>query len=119
VLRANAAAFPHGAKVSVFPEEVVPVAYNPPDPHHRPEIVSDDDKVSGLVMPYLYGKTAGEAIQILTKAGVAFRILGTGTVAQQLPAPESTLNKDDLCIITLQTTTNNMTLNAAGNATQK
>ena len=95
------------------------MAYNPPDPHHRPEIVSDDDKVSGLVMPYLFGKTAGETIQILTKAGVGFRILGTGTVAQQWPAPETTLNKDDLCIITLQTSTTNMTLNTAGNASQK
>jgi cell division protein FtsI (penicillin-binding protein 3) len=119
VLEANAVAFPHGTKATVFPEEVVPVAYNPPDQHHKPDIVSDDDKVSGLVMPYLYGKTASEAIETLTRAGVSVRILGTGTVFNQWPAPGSALRKDDLCIISLETFKNNISLGTAGNASQK
>lgn len=115
VLEANAVAFPRGTKATVFPEDVVPVTYNPPDPHHKPDIVRDDDKVSGLVMPYLYGKTAGEVIETLSKIGVSFRIIGTGTVSHQWPAPESALKKDDLCIITLETTTNNYSLNVTRN----
>jgi cell division protein FtsI (penicillin-binding protein 3) len=119
LLQADAAAFPHGIKASIFPEDVVPVTYNPPDQHHKPDIVSDDDKVSGLVMPYLYGKTASEAIQILTRIGVSVRILGTGTVVQQWPLPDATLNKEDLCIITLETSGINPSLSTARNASQK
>jgi membrane peptidoglycan carboxypeptidase len=119
LLQANAAAFPHGTKASIFPEDVVPVTYNPPDLHHKPDIVRDDDKVSGLVMPYLYGKTASETIQILTRIGVSVRILGTGTVVNQWPVPETTINKDDLCIITLETSGGNALLSTARNASQK
>jgi cell division protein FtsI/penicillin-binding protein 2 len=117
--QANVVAFPHDTKASLFPEDVVPVAYNPPDPHHRPDIVRDDDKVSGLVMPYLYGKTASEAIESLTRVGVPVRILGTGTVTKQWPTPDASLKKDDLCIITLETSTNNVFLSTAKNALQK
>lgn len=120
LLQANAA-FPHGIKASIFPEDVVPVTYNPPDQHHKPDIVRDDDKVSGLVMPYLYGKTASEAIEIMTRLRVSVRYLGTGAVMQQWPAPETSLNKEDLCIINLETFTGNLHLpmSTARNASQK
>jgi len=80
-----------------------PAAYTPPDQHHKLDIASDDSKASELVMPYLFGKTAGESIQILTQRHIAFRLTGSGTVIRQFPVPGTLLNRDDLCIISLAT----------------
>jgi len=96
-----ASAFPRESKATVFPEGMEPVAYAPPERHHGPVIT--DDKASGLVMPSLYGLTAGEIVKIFSRVNKPFRLLGTGTVVKQWPFPGTLLSQDDLCIITLGT----------------
>jgi cell division protein FtsI (penicillin-binding protein 3) len=97
----QASAFPRPTEATPLPEGMEPAAYTPPDQHHKLENANDDGKASELVMPYLYGKTAGESVEILTKIHVPFRMVGTGMVVQQFPAPGAMFKKDDLCIITL------------------
>jgi hypothetical protein len=104
-----ASAFPREKQVSIIPEDIEPVNYTPPEQHHKLETANDDDKASGLVMPSFYGKTAGEIVQILSKAKLPFRLLGTGTVIQQWPIPGTLLSQDDLCIITLGNSSHNVT----------
>ena len=89
--------------------EIEPVTYTPPEQHHKPVIVPDDDKASGLVMPSLYGKTAGEIVEAFSKANRSFRLIGTGTVIKQWPLPGTLLTADDLSIITLGTAVANGT----------
>jgi beta-lactam-binding protein with PASTA domain len=59
-------------------------------------------------MPYLFGKTASETVEILSKTKVAFRLLGTGTVIKQWPVAGSTLKLDDMMIITLANSQNSI-----------
>jgi len=100
-----ASAFPREMQTKNIPEGIEPVNYTPPDEaHHKFETATDDDKASGLVMPSFYGKTAGEIVQALSIAKTPFRLLGTGTVVKQWPLPGTLLTQDDLCIITLGTT---------------
>ena len=96
-------AFPRETEAK-YPEGIEPVAYTPPpDQHHKPVPAIDDGKADGLVMPSLYGRTAREAIELLSKRGLSFRILGTGAVVRQWPAPGVLPAKDDLIILTLDT----------------
>lgn len=96
-------AFPRATEAK-YPEGIEPAAYTPPpDQHHKPVPASDDGKADGLVMPSLYGRTAREAIEILTREGMPFRILGTGAVVRQWPAPGMPFEKDDIIILTLDT----------------
>jgi cell division protein FtsI (penicillin-binding protein 3) len=95
-----ASAFPR-VNVATLPESIEPVAYTPPEKHHKLVIAADDDKASELVMPSLQGKTAGEAVQMLTKLNRPFRLLGSGTVIKQWPMAGTLLTEDDLFIITL------------------
>jgi hypothetical protein len=112
-------AFPRGTK-AIYPEVIERVAFTPPpDQHHKLVTATDDGKAGGLVMPYLYGKTASETIEYLSKTGIEFRILGTGTVAKQWPLPGSTLRKDDLMIISLATSTYQSYNSAEPNAKYK
>ncbi|HJZ11098.1 MAG TPA: penicillin-binding transpeptidase domain-containing protein, partial [Acidobacteriota bacterium] len=92
---------PQATQAVIFPGSIEPAAYTPPEQHHKLAIALDDSKASGLVMPLLYGKTVGETIEILSRARLPFRLLGTGTVVKQWPTPGMLLNNDDLCIITL------------------
>jgi cell division protein FtsI (penicillin-binding protein 3) len=102
-----ASAFPRVKQMNSIPEGIEPVNYTPPEQHHKLETATDDDKASGLVMPSFYGKTAGEIVQILSKAKLPFRLLGTGIVIQQWPLPGTLLSQDDLCIITLSSSSHN------------
>ena len=90
---------------AMVPEGIETVTYTPPEQHHKLGLVPDDDKASGLVMPSLYGKTASEIVEAFTKANRPFRLLGTGTVVKQFPLPGTLLTADDLSIITLGTST--------------
>jgi cell division protein FtsI (penicillin-binding protein 3) len=95
------AAFPRGIEAN-YPEGMEPVAFTPPPvSHHKLVIAPDDGKANELVMPYLFGKTASETVEILSKTKIQFRLLGTGTVIKQWPTPGSTLKQDDMMIITL------------------
>jgi cell division protein FtsI (penicillin-binding protein 3) len=93
--------FPRATQATVFPDGVEPAAYTPPDQHHKLVNGSDDDKASELVMPYLYKRTASEAVQILTHLKAHFRLVGSGTVTNQWPAPGMQIRQDDLCVIML------------------
>jgi hypothetical protein len=62
-----------------------------------------------LVMPYLFGKTASETIEILSRTKIPFRLLGTGTVVKQWPIPGVLLKRDDMMIITLANSKNTST----------
>jgi len=104
-----ASAFPRVKQTSIISEDIEPVNYTPPEQHHKLENGNDDYKASGLVMPSFYGKTAGEIVQLLSKANRPFRLLGTGTVIKQWPFPGTLLTEDDLCIITLGTSSQNVT----------
>jgi cell division protein FtsI (penicillin-binding protein 3) len=106
VLQAESA-FPRETEANLFPEGIEPVAYTPPEQHHKLAIAGDDGKASGLVMPYLYGKTMGESVELLSKTKAQFRLLGTGTVVKQWPLPGTLLNEEDVCIITLESTSPN------------
>ncbi|MCI0445134.1 penicillin-binding protein [bacterium] len=102
------AAFPRGIEAN-YPEGMEPVAFTPPPvQHHKLVIAHDDGKANELVMPYLFGKTASETIEILSKTKVQFRLLGTGTVIKQWPTPGSTLKQDDMMIITLANSQNSI-----------
>jgi cell division protein FtsI (penicillin-binding protein 3) len=102
------AAFPRGIEAN-YPEGMEPVAFTPPPvQHHKLVIAPDDGKANELVMPYLFGKTASETVEILSKTKIQFRLLGTGTVIKQWPIPGSTLNKDDMMIITLANSQNSI-----------
>ncbi len=102
------AAFPRGIEAN-YPEGMEPVAFTPPPiQHHKLVIAPDDGKANELVMPYLFGKTASETVEILSKTKIQFRLLGTGTVIKQWPVPGSTLNKDDMMIITLANSQNSI-----------
>jgi cell division protein FtsI/penicillin-binding protein 2 len=104
---------------ALYSEDLEPVAYTPPpDQHHKLVIASDDGKANELVMPSLFGKTAGEAVEILNRFKVPFRLLGSGMVMQQWPAAGSLLDKNDLVIITLATIQNS-SLSVDLNATRK
>jgi membrane peptidoglycan carboxypeptidase len=94
-------AFPRLTEAN-YPEGMEPVAYtSPPNQHHKLDIAPDDGMANELVMPYLFGKTASETIEILSKIKIPFRLLGTGTVIKQWPIPGSLLKQDDMMIITL------------------
>ncbi|HSP06947.1 MAG TPA: penicillin-binding transpeptidase domain-containing protein [Acidobacteriota bacterium] len=96
-------AFPRGSEAD-YPEGIEPAAYTPPpEQHHKPVPATDDGKADGLVMPSLFGRTAREAIELLSRKGLPFRILGTGAVVRQWPVPGAPLTKDDLIILTLDT----------------
>lgn len=96
-------AFPRGTEAE-YPEGIEPVAYTPPpDQHHKPVPATDDGTADGLVMPSLYGRTAREAIEVLSRKGLPFRLMGTGAVVRQWPAPGARPAKDDLIILTLDT----------------
>ncbi len=102
------AAFPRGIEAN-YPEGMEPVAFTPPSvQHHKLVIAHDDGKANELVMPYLFGKTASEAIEILSKTKIQFRLLGTGNVIKQWPIPGSTLKQDDMMIITLANSQNSI-----------
>ena len=101
VLQAESA-FPRVTEANLFPEGIEPVAYTPPEQHHKLAIAGDDGKASELVMPSLYGKTMGETVEILSKTKAQFRLLGSGTVTKQWPFPGALLNHEDVCIITLE-----------------
>jgi len=92
--------FPRVTTATLFPEGVEPAAYTPPEQHHK-LVNADDDKASELVMPPLYLKTASEAVEALTRLKTHFRIVGSGAVIKQWPAPGMALRRDDLCIIML------------------
>jgi membrane peptidoglycan carboxypeptidase len=98
-----ASALPRVDRATIIPEGIETVTYTPPEQHHKLAKVPDDDKVSGLVMPSFYGKTASEIVQAFTNAKRPFRLLGTGTVIKQFPLPGTLLTQDDLSIITLGT----------------
>jgi membrane peptidoglycan carboxypeptidase len=85
-------------------EDVEPVTYTPPEQHHKLAISSDDEEASGLVMPSFYGKTASEIVQAFAKANRPVRLIGTGTVIKQWPLPGALFTPDDLSIITLGAT---------------
>ncbi len=112
-------AFPRAIQATEFPEEIEPASFTPPKPHHKLEIATDDGKASGLVMPSLFGKTASEIIQILSRAGIQFRLRGTGTVIKQWPTVGSPMKKDDLCIITLATDEADSSIATDANASRK
>lgn len=96
-------AFPRTMEAK-YPDGIEPVAYTPPpDQHHKPVPATDDGEADGLVMPSLYGRTARESIEILSRKGMQFRILGTGVVVRQWPAPGVPFDKDNLTILTLDT----------------
>jgi cell division protein FtsI/penicillin-binding protein 2 len=97
------AAFPRGSE-ALYPEDFEPVAYTPPpDQHHKLAIAPDDGKVRELVMPSLFGKTARETVEALSRTSIPFRLMGSGTVLRQWPIAGALLNKDDVIIITLST----------------
>ena len=98
-----ASALPRVDRATIIPEGIETVTYTPPEQHHKLVKVPDDDKVSGLVMPSFYGKTASEIVQAFANAKRPFRLLGTGTVIKQFPLPGTLLTQDDLSIITLGT----------------
>lgn len=103
-------AFPRGSEAN-YPEGLELVAFTPPpNQHHKLVIAPDDGKANELVMPHLFGKTASETIEILSKTKIPFRLLGTGTVIKQWPIPGSTLKQDDMMIITLANSKNSSTL---------
>ena len=104
-----ASALPRVGNATIVPEGIETVSYAPPEQHHKLEIATDDDKASGLVMPSFYGKTASEIVQAFSKVNRPFRLLGTGTVIKQWPPPGTLLTQDDLSIITLGTTSQNVT----------
>jgi membrane peptidoglycan carboxypeptidase len=104
-----ASAFPRVGNATMIPEDIETVTYTPPEQHHKLVTVPDDDKASELVMPSLYGKTASEIVQAFAKVNRPFRLLGTGTVIKQWPPPGTLLTDDDLSIITLGNTSQNVT----------
>jgi cell division protein FtsI (penicillin-binding protein 3) len=102
-------AFPRVTEAN-YPEGMEPVAYtSPPNQHHKLDIAPDDGMANELVMPYLFGKTASETIEILSKTKIPFRLLGTGTVIKQWPIPGVLLKRDDMMIITLANSKNTST----------
>ncbi len=102
-------AFPRVTEAN-YPEGIESVAYtSPPNQHHKLVIAPDDGMANELVMPYLFGKTASETIEILSKTKIPFRLLGTGTVIKQWPIPGSLLKLDDMMIITLAHSKNTST----------
>jgi hypothetical protein len=103
-------AFPRVTEAN-YPEGMEPVAYtSPPNQHHKLDIAPDDGMANELVMPYLFGKTASETIEILSKTKIPFRLLGTGTVIKQWPIPGVLLKRDDMMIITLANSKNTSTV---------
>lgn len=93
--------FPRVTTATLYPDGVEPAAYTPPEQHHKLGNDPIDDKASGLVMPSLYLKTASEAVEAMTRLKAHFRMIGSGAVVRQWPAPGMLLKQDDLCIITL------------------
>jgi cell division protein FtsI (penicillin-binding protein 3) len=111
-------AFPRGID-ALYPEGIEPAAYTPPpDAHHKPVPAPDDGKADGLVMPSLFGRTARESIEILTRRGLHFRLLGTGTVVRQWPAPGAALSPDDLIILTMDTYPRDPSIGTEANGTR-
>jgi hypothetical protein len=53
--------------------------------------------------------TVSEIVELMSKAHIRFRLIGSGTVVKQWPTAGSLFKKDDLCIITLATTENSST----------